>query len=531
MVRTPYGDVPDRLVPDMSMAEMHDYLRRPVSRRGILTAAAAGAASPLLISRVGHADALGPVGSRRLSYGADPTTQMVVSFTVPGPFGSALIEYGFTAPLGSTVPAQDQAAAGSTSRYGTALISGLRPNTQYAYRVRVDNQVSRLGLFRTAPAAEGPFTFTAFADQGITAMAARSVAQIRAVKPAFHLVAGDLCYADSTGLGVAPDPIHPSVWDSWLQLIEPLAAETPWMVAAGNHEMEPGAGENGYGGMLARLAVPDNGADKCPTTYSFRYSNVGFIALDSNDASYEIPANFGYSGLTQRAWLERTLADMRSPDSGVDFIVAYFHHCPYATNGAHGSEGGVREKWVALFDKYEVDLSISGHNHCYERTRAIRSGVATNEATDVVNSKNGTTYLTVGGGGREINKTFLAGATKTRVSYSPRRNRVENADWSVIRSATHSFLVVDVKPARTGTESTMSLRIVSTMNGSVLDHFILQRTSTHAVSDPTPIIPNAGAGGTDATAPLAIGGLALAAAAAAGTVGYRARRHHHGSGW
>ena len=43
-----------------------------------------------------------------------------------------------------------------------------------------------------------------------------------------------------------------------------------------------------------------NGA---PVTYSFTYGNVGFIALDGNDASYEISRNLDYLGSAQDRWL------------------------------------------------------------------------------------------------------------------------------------------------------------------------------------------------------------------------------------
>ena len=58
-----------------------------------------------------------------------------------------------------------------------------------------------------------------------------------------------------------------------------------------------------------------------PATYSFRYGNVGFVALDSNDVSNEIPLNRGFTYGAQTTWLASTLNQLRSsPD--VDFIAA-----------------------------------------------------------------------------------------------------------------------------------------------------------------------------------------------------------------
>lgn len=38
-MKTPYGEIPERFVKDMSAQEMHDYLQRRYSRRGFLKGA------------------------------------------------------------------------------------------------------------------------------------------------------------------------------------------------------------------------------------------------------------------------------------------------------------------------------------------------------------------------------------------------------------------------------------------------------------------------------------------------------------
>jgi hypothetical protein len=40
-METPYGEIPERFVKDMSAQEMHDYLRQRYSRRSVLKGAAA----------------------------------------------------------------------------------------------------------------------------------------------------------------------------------------------------------------------------------------------------------------------------------------------------------------------------------------------------------------------------------------------------------------------------------------------------------------------------------------------------------
>lgn len=279
-------------------------------------------------------------------------------------------------------------------------------------------------------------------------MEARAViSQVARIRPRFHLHAGDLCYADMTGHGQPTDAFSSGAWDQWLTQIEPVASSSPWMCATGNHEMESGFGSQGYDGYLNRFWVPGGGAPGCPATYSFRYGNVGFVSLDSNDVSFEIPHNLGYLGGRQSSWLEQRLAAFHTPGSGVDFVVVFFHHCVYSTSGAHGSEGGVRENWVPLFDRYQVDLVVNGHAHVYERTSQLRHGQVTHhvERSEHVDASVGTTYITAGGGGFRSDGGFMQTGALVVQAHGVKQR--EQAPWSrPTRTTRHSFLAVHVTP-------------------------------------------------------------------------------------
>ena len=333
---------------------------------------------------------MAPFG-RHLAFGPDPKTQMRVSWQVPlpvrrpflrlgtdprrlGPRIEAEVRHLHTPSLSSALPAVDQ-------YYLHAALDGLRPGTTYFYVVGHDGsdpagarRTPAPGTFRTAPAHPGPFVFTAFGDQGVGGDGLVNDRLVLRQDPAFHLHAGDLCYADDSGLGERSDLYDARVWDRFLVQTETVAASVPWMVTTGNHDMEAWYSPDGYGGQAARWALPDNGPSPrgLPGAYAFVYGNVGVIALDANDVSHEIPANLGCSGGRQTAWLERRLRELRGrPD--VDFVVVFFHHCAYSTT-THASDGGVRGAWTELFDRYRVDLVVNGHNHVYERTDAIRAG-------------------------------------------------------------------------------------------------------------------------------------------------------------
>jgi hypothetical protein len=370
--------------------------------------------------------------------------------------------------------------------YAKVRIDGLRPDTVYHYRFRLsDGTTSGDAHFSTAPvrrlgrehAVAKPFTFTAFADVGTNAAPTdpryawnQDPQSVRAAggswpkgvfdnnyyslsdpvagaggtdptpaltqsegmetqRPAFTLLAGDICYADPSGTGLPADDTkalttgaapgtnlyNPYVWDVFLNQIESQAAFTPWMFATGNHDMEllysstrylGDSPTHGYGGHELRLDLPDNGPRGCPSVYSFIYGNVGVISVDANDLSAEIQTNTGYSAGSQLRWLERTLRHWRSRHhrgDEVDFIVVFFHHCAYSTTNNHASDGGVRSALDPLFSRYQVDLVVQGHNHVLERTDPIRNGVRTRSAPDgstIHPARDGVTYICAGSGGR-----------------------------------------------------------------------------------------------------------------------------------
>ncbi|UUU25117.1 purple acid phosphatase family protein [Streptomyces sp. DSM 40750] len=522
---TPNLGIPEQLARRLSMPEQHEYLRTKLSRRGTLATAGA-VASGLLVGgcsgsedeparkrssppapatatgRV-HGSVVVPFG-RRLAFGADPKTQMRISWQVPFAVKKPYVRVGLkpwelsrkieaevrdlrTPSLSKRLPAVEQ-------YYVHAALDGLKPGTTYYYGVGHEgfdpaDRLETLGTFTTAPAKAESFVFTAFGDQGVSYDALANDQVILGQNPAFHLHAGDICYADTTGHGEKDDVYDARVWDQFLAQTESVAKSVPWMVSYGNHDMEAWYSPDGYGGQLARWSLPDNGFDprKAPGVYSFVYGNVGVLSLDANDVSYEIPANLGYTDGKQTKWLDRRLGELRASDA-VDFIVVFFHHCVYSTS-THASDGGLRDAWLPLFTEHQVDLVINGHNHVYERTDAIKGGevgkrVPVGASTDP--TRDGTVYVTAGGAGKELYgfPDGVADSYEGHLEESPDRESVESyhwteerekksetVEWSRVRYTGFSFLSVEVEAGATPRLTVSALA----QTGARIDHFEVRR--------------------------------------------------------
>ena len=229
------------------------------------------------VRAVGTGGSATPVQGLHLTFGADPARQMVASWITDGSVSRPRVVYGTLeggfgvrragARPGPTSTARPAGPCGST----TPSWTDLRPNTDYIYAVQHDGATPDAGTFRTAPSGRAPFTFTSFGDQsapqvtwaadGTVGLDANStpatkdiVTGIETVAPLFHLLNGDLCYANL-------DVDRVRTWNNFFTNNTRSARFRPWMPAAGNHEIEKQNGPIGLDAFQAYFKVPSTETD------------------------------------------------------------------------------------------------------------------------------------------------------------------------------------------------------------------------------------------------------------------------------
>lgn len=87
--------------------------------------------------------------------------------------------------------------------------------------------------------------------------------------------------------------------------------------------------------------------------YSFKNGNAEFFALDSN-----------YMDPEQLKWIDDHLGG-----SSATWKICFFHHPLYSHGKFHGPDLDVRTRLEPIFQKYKVNLVLSGHEHVYERIK------------------------------------------------------------------------------------------------------------------------------------------------------------------
>ena len=514
----------------------------PLSRREFFKGAGAAgvaiATAPLARANDTAAAADGTPEQIHLTWGADPSRTVVLSWASPAQAVNPRVILQSPRAKSRVIHAVQRTYTdglnGQTVFTYHATLDELTAHCAYHYSVTADND-SRpapfAATFQTAPRGRAPFRWTSYGDLAtpVTSWALSSPQSHHAVnaverfKPLFHLLNGDLCYANQNPMS------QPAVWADFGNNVQRSAAYRPWMPCPGNHEIEFCNGEQGLDSYLTRYCLPDNGTRFAGRWYAFKVGSALFISLAADDVIYQDSGAFvtgpapltpapstgrapiqpgaslyvhGYSGGAQTRWLEQTLAAARQ-DESIDWIVVQMHQDALSSSkNGNGSDKGIRETWLPLFDRYGVDLVLCGHDHDYERSWPVRgcnrhvgrdaiSGalvdtcqprpVVTAEPTDGrFDTSAGTIHLILGGGGtsapldvyglnsphgspqaKVITKANRAmPSSKTGVFVKPAADAVEDAIWSARRDTMtgYGIAVFDLDPGVPHGTTTITMR-------------------------------------------------------------------------
>jgi hypothetical protein len=308
------------------------------------------------------------------------------------------------------------------------------------------------------------------------------------------------------------------------------------MPAAGNHENEVGNGPQGMDAYRTWFSLPDNGQRDAwlGNWYSFRVGNVGVISLNNDDVClqagsfvrYRLDHNKdaahrqdyinGYTAGAQKAWLERTLRDLRGDDA-IDWVVVCMHQVAMSSAHFNGADLGIRREWLPLFERYGVDLVVAGHEHHYERSHAVHGSdahisgpggvplltpVPRTSDLDVVDTTKGTVHMIIGGGGHSFATPFSAfdaphdgvviydvdtSAVVGGIGPRPSKITTEPGAWSAFRDLTnpYGFCTFDVDPGVVGGKTSITVNYHGAAAGSsdysrIVDRFRLERPRSDA---------------------------------------------------
>ncbi len=276
-------------------------------------------------------------------------------------------------------------------KYG-AVLSNLEPDTEYMYRVGLNN-LSDVRYFKTAGAGE--FSFAWISDyhhyDPLPNRLANAMNMISTVISANQGVDFILSTGDDVAYGGS--------YNYWRGLFNQAHFKNyMWVTMNGNHDnMDMTDTKNTPNFFRDTRNNPQNGyAGQEGVSYWFKYGNTLWIVLNTEDAAAQVP--------TAQAWA----ADVIRKNPTQYIIVAQHYQWFDGNTGAYSSSGFTR--WNAFFDRWGVDLALSGNNHIYVRTHKLY-----NQQVSADPGK-GTVYVQAvssdGDRGRTMNPTLSSNADK-----------------------------------------------------------------------------------------------------------------------
>jgi hypothetical protein len=221
------------------------------------------------------------------------------------------------------------------------------------------------------------FNFAATGDWGCTSHTIDTVNNIVDKNPELILGLGDYEYYGDDA-------------DCWLEIVEPI--DDKMKIAIGNHEVE---GESKLTQYMEHFGLTNQ-------YYSFDYQNVHFTVM-----SDYVPDEIGSE---QYIFVQNDLAKAAA-DPNIDWIVIVHHDQEYAStaNNLLSRANEWKEAYHPLFEQYNVDLVLQGHQHNYQRTYPIKydsdtpiSPIMTDRNENTYTNPEGQIFLTVGTAGASL---------------------------------------------------------------------------------------------------------------------------------
>lgn len=300
-------------------------------------------------------------------------------------------------------------------RMHEAYLCGLSPATTYYYRVgggASGKEVwSEVYAFTTTPSpGDSKVVIGVTGDsRGQQNDAWRALQRRMLVAGAtMQLFSGDM-------VNLAPDQ---GEWEQWLDSAWKdtdggalTLAQILNLSAHGNHD-------NHTALFFGNLVLPQDSAAYGKYEELFFSVDVGPAHIVVIDDAFIVSPNGDpdYKAVLT-AFLEADLAAANENRAKVPWVIAMHHHPEYSSS-SHGTDADVlrgRAYFPPIWDTHHVDLSISGHDHNYERSKPLTG--PTDNPTIHADAKDGTVYVVCAGSGADAYSAGTSNFTETSHDY------------------------------------------------------------------------------------------------------------------
>jgi len=295
----------------------------------------------------------------------------------------------------STVEVFTEPQLNDTFRYIHTVVLDNLDFGNYSYYVDVPNEENTVYNFEVENwETEDSNLMVVFADMGVTnAMCLPGMEQyIKTTnkytnknKPDLIWHVGDLAY-DMFEIGGNKS-------DHWMNLMEPLAAETPYMTSVGNHEFH-------YNFTHYNSRYASQSPDGNPFFYSYDYGFVHVVHFNTEVYFYDWCWDDA-ARARQMEFLKEDLMKANQNREKVPWVVTLGHRPLYNLQFDWHDDPKelLRVNYEELFKDMKVDLVIAGHIHNYARSLPVFNETYEHQPLDVYTDPSFPVHVVTGAAG------------------------------------------------------------------------------------------------------------------------------------
>ena len=277
------------------------------------------------------------------------------------------------APFEGTSAAVDSSLTnGEAYSYNHVTVTGLQANTTYYYTVEKSGTETEVQTYTTGDFASAQILYVGDPQIGASKGQPQNGAELVAESGAANTAARNDGFA----------------WDRTLDIATAQNPGLDFVISAGDQVNKTGqAKEEEYAGYLAPdalaslpVATTIGNHDSLNPDYMYHFNNPNQTGYGETEAGGDYYYSYG-SGLFivlntnnyNVAEHEQAIQEAVASDPDATFRIVTIHQDIYGSGLDHSDTDGMilRTQLIPIFDEYDIDVVLQGHDHTYSRTKLL----------------------------------------------------------------------------------------------------------------------------------------------------------------
>ena len=314
-----------------------------------------------------------------LTPGADETQLNFAwySKTEDGKTATPVVHFGtdkdnLTAFTGTSGQVDTSLTDGVAYDYNHVVVTGLEPNTTYYYTVEKNGVQTEVQEYKTGSFESVKILYVGDPQIGASKGQTQGSDTLKADSGAANTAARNDAFA----------------WNRTLEIASAQNPDLNFVISAGDQVNKTGqAKEEEYAGYLSAsvlsglpVATTIGNHDSLNPDYTYHFNNPNTTGYGETEAGGDYYYSYG-SGLFivlntnnyNVAEHEKTIQEAVASDPDAAWRVVTIHQDIYGTGLDHSDTDGMilRTQLTPIFDEYDIDVVLQGHDHTYSRSKLL----------------------------------------------------------------------------------------------------------------------------------------------------------------